>query len=44
MRDYNEFFRFTPHAVAYVIYMAGAFDTRRGEGSDASDIQAFRWS
>jgi hypothetical protein len=32
MRDYNEFFRFTPHAylVAYVIYIAGSFDTRRG--------------
>jgi hypothetical protein len=32
MCDYNEFFRFTPHAylVAYVIYMAGAFDKRRG--------------
>jgi hypothetical protein len=28
MRDYNEFFRFTPHAyfVAYVIYVAGVFD------------------
>jgi hypothetical protein len=32
MREYNEFFRFTPHAylVAYVIYMAGVFDKRRG--------------
>jgi AbiU2 len=31
MRDYNEFFRFTPHAffVTYVIYMAGVFDKRR---------------
>jgi AbiU2 len=31
MQDYNEFFRFTPHAylVAYVIYMAGVFDKRR---------------
>ena len=30
MRDYNEFFRFTPHAylVSYVIYMAGVFDKR----------------
>jgi HEPN superfamily AbiU2-like protein len=30
MRDYNEFFRFTPHAylVAYVIYIAGVFDGR----------------
>ena len=30
MREYNEFFRFTPHAyfVAYVIYMAGVFDKR----------------
>jgi hypothetical protein len=28
MEEYNEFFRFTPHAylVAYVIYMAGVFD------------------
>jgi hypothetical protein len=32
MREYNEFFRFTPHAyfVAYVIYMAGVFDKRPG--------------
>jgi hypothetical protein len=32
MEEYNEFFRFTPHAylVAYVIYMAGVFDTKRG--------------
>jgi hypothetical protein len=32
MRDYNEFFRFTPHAylVTYVIYMAGVFDKRKG--------------
>jgi hypothetical protein len=31
MREYNEFFRFTPHAylIAYVIYMAGVFDKRR---------------
>jgi hypothetical protein len=31
MQDYNEFFRFTPHAylVAYVIYIAGVFDDRR---------------
>src|SRR5260370_23326515 len=31
MREYNEFFRFTPHAylVAYVIYIAGVFDKRR---------------
>jgi hypothetical protein len=30
MRDYNEFFRFAPHAylVAYIIYLAGAFDYR----------------
>jgi hypothetical protein len=30
MEDYNEFFRFTPHAylVSYVIYMAGVFDKR----------------
>ena len=30
MEDYNEFFRFTPHAylVSYVIYMAGVFDRR----------------
>lgn len=32
MREYNEFFRFTPHAylVTYVIYMAGVFDKRKG--------------
>jgi hypothetical protein len=32
MREYNEFFLFTPHAyfVAYIIYMAGVFDKRRG--------------
>ena len=32
MEEYNEFFRFTPHAylVAYVIYIAGAFDRHRG--------------
>ena len=32
MQDYNEFFRFTPHAylVTYVIYMAGVFDKSRG--------------
>jgi hypothetical protein len=31
MRDYNEFFRFTPHAylVAYVVYMAGVFEARK---------------
>ena len=31
MREYNEFFRFTPHAylATYVIYMAGVFDKRR---------------
>lgn len=32
MEEYNEFFRFTPHAylVSYVIYMAGVFDKSRG--------------
>jgi hypothetical protein len=32
MREYNEFFRFTPHAylAAYVIYVAGVFDKSRG--------------
>jgi hypothetical protein len=31
MEEYNEFFRFTPHAylVTYVIYMAGVFDKRK---------------
>ncbi|NYG49872.1 hypothetical protein GGD67_007371 [Bradyrhizobium sp. IAR9] len=31
MRDYNEFFRFTPHAylLTYCIYIAGAFEARR---------------
>jgi hypothetical protein len=30
MRDYNEFFRFSPHAyfVSYVIYIDGAFESR----------------
>jgi AbiU2 len=32
MEEFNEFFRFMPHAyfVAYVIYIAGVFDKRRG--------------
>jgi hypothetical protein len=32
MREYNEFFRFTPHAylATYVIYMSGVFDKSRG--------------
>jgi HEPN superfamily AbiU2-like protein len=31
MREYNEFFRFTPHAyfVAYVVHIAGMFDKRK---------------
>lgn len=31
MREYGEFFRFTPHAylVTYVVYVAGAFETRQ---------------
>jgi hypothetical protein len=31
MREYNEFFRFTPHAyfVAYVVHIAAMFDSRR---------------
>jgi hypothetical protein len=31
MREYNEFFRFTPHAyfVAYVMHIAGMFDNRK---------------
>lgn len=31
MREYGEFFRFTPHAylVTYVVYMAGVFETRQ---------------
>jgi hypothetical protein len=31
MREYNEFFRFTPHAylVSYVVYIAGIFERRR---------------
>jgi hypothetical protein len=37
MRDYNEFFRFTPHAyfVAYVVHIAAMFDRRR----DAISLQ-----
>lgn len=32
MEEYNEFFRFTPHAylTTYVVYMAGVFDKRKG--------------
>jgi hypothetical protein len=31
MREYNEFFRFAPHAylMTYVVYMAGVFENRR---------------
>lgn len=31
MREYNEFFRFTPHAyfVSYVVHIAGMFDKRK---------------
>ena len=41
MREYNEFFRFTPHAylVTYVIYMAGVFDKRKDTISLASLIR-----
>jgi hypothetical protein len=41
MQEYNEFFRFTPHAylVAYVIYMAGVFDKRRDTNSLARLIR-----
>jgi hypothetical protein len=41
MREYNEFFRFTPHAylVTYVIYMAGVFDKARGTISFAPLIR-----
>jgi hypothetical protein len=40
MQEYNEFFRFTPHAyfVTYVIYMAGVFDKRKDTISLASLI------
>ena len=32
MREYNEFFRFTPHAyfISYVIYISGVFDKAKG--------------
>src|SRR4051812_18279809 len=32
MREYNEFFRFTPHAylATHLIYMAGVFDKSKG--------------
>lgn len=41
MREYNEFFRFTPHAflVTYVIYMGGVFDKRRDTISLASLVR-----
>jgi hypothetical protein len=44
MREYNEFFRFTPHAylVAYVIYMAGVFDKRRDTISLAPLVREVR--
>ena len=44
MREYNEFFRFTPHAyfVSYVIYMAGVFDKRKDTISLASLIDDVR--
>lgn len=40
MEEYGEFFRFTPHAylVAYVVYMAGVFETRRDTISFAALI------
>jgi hypothetical protein len=41
MREYNEFFRFTPHAylATYVIYIAGVFDRSKGTISLASLIR-----
>jgi hypothetical protein len=44
MREYNEFFRFTPHAflTTYVIYMAGVFDKSRGTISLTSLIREIR--
>jgi len=31
MREYDQFFRFTPHAylMSYVVYIAGAFESRK---------------
>jgi hypothetical protein len=44
MREYNEFFRFTPHAylATYVIYMAGVFDKSRGTISLAPLIRELK--
>ncbi|MDB5632815.1 MAG: hypothetical protein JWR49_1670 [Tardiphaga sp.] len=44
MREYNEFFRFTPHAylTTYVIYMAGVFDKSSGTISLAPLIREVR--
>lgn len=41
MREYDQFFRFTPHAyfATYVIYMAGVFDKRKDTISLASLIR-----
>ncbi|MDH2406338.1 hypothetical protein QCM77_41675 [Bradyrhizobium sp. SSUT18] len=42
MRDYNEFFRFTPHAylLTYCIYIAGAFEKRRDTTNFGALIRA----
>lgn len=44
MRDYNEFFRFTPHSylTTFVIYMAGTFDKSRDTISFAHLIRDSR--
>src|ERR1043166_5884530 len=44
MRDYNEFFRFTPHAylLSYVIYIAGAFDKREDTISFIPVVRAMK--
>jgi hypothetical protein len=44
MREYNDYFRFTPHAylVSYVIYVAGVFDKTRGTISLATLIREMK--
>src|SRR5205085_10184821 len=46
MEEYNEFFRFTPHAyfVSFVIYIAGVFDKRRGTISFAHLVREMQAS
>lgn len=44
MREYGEFFRFTPHAylVTYVVYVAGIFETRLRDSTNLRSHQGRR--